>query len=322
METACSSALVANHAALSALERDECESALVTAVMLMLLPTVSWACAVASLTSALGRSLSFDKRADGYVRGEACGALVLAGDGAGDEAAGPGRPRPLSSCVKQSGRSASLTAPNGSAQQQLMRAGLQQAAIPLEEIACLEAAANGSPLGDPIEAGSIRATQAARPSGGRPLVVGTVKANLGHGETASGVTGLVRLAIGLGGGHAPPNAQLRVLNAHVASALQGGTSWALPSQLTHLSGGGGGGRGGGGGAPRAAAPSTRLGTAGSSRTSCSRWRAAGTSCRRPRRPRTPASAFPGARRWSRRPRPRRVRGQVRGRSRWRSRARR
>ena len=166
------------------------------------------------MTSARGRSHTFDVRADGYTRGEACGGVVMCGGGGEGEAL-----RLLGSAVRQDGRSASLTAPNGQAQQGLLIAALANAHMPLAALSLSEAHGTGTALGDPIEVSSLVA--AVLPSREAPLLVGGVKANIGHAEPAAGITGLVKLAIGLQQGEAVPNAQLRALNPHVEGTLSG-----------------------------------------------------------------------------------------------------
>ena len=111
-DTACSAALAASHAGLRALQLAECGVGLVVGVTLMLAPGVGTSFAVAGMTSARGRSHTFDERADGYARGEACGGVTLS--------YGDGLLGLLGSAIRQDGRSASLTAPNGSAQRTLL----------------------------------------------------------------------------------------------------------------------------------------------------------------------------------------------------------
>ena len=149
-DTACSAALVAGHAGLRALQLAECGVALVVGVTLVLAPAVGTGFAVAGMTSARGRSHTFDTRADGYARGEACGGVALRGGMNDGAALGL-----FGSAVRQDGRSASLTAPNGQAQQGLLVAALQDASTSVDTLALNEAHGTGTALGDPIEAGSL-----------------------------------------------------------------------------------------------------------------------------------------------------------------------
>jgi acyl transferase domain-containing protein len=198
-------------------------------VTLMLLPGVGMSFAVAGMTSARGRSHTFDARADGYARGEACGAVTLHPSV---------EDRVLEVCgsaVRQDGRSASLTAPNGQAQQGLLMAALADARTGASALSLNEAHGTGTPLGDPIEVGSLVGavlTQRDELAVG-PLAVGGVKANIGHAEPAAGMTGLLKLALGLERGDAAPNAQLRSVNPHVRTwrgSKGSDSTFVLPSE--------------------------------------------------------------------------------------------
>ena len=229
-DTACSAALTACHGGVRALQLNECVAGLVAGVNLMLAPAISLAFAIAGMTSASGRSHTFDASADGYARGEACGCVVLR-EGAVTRAA----VSLIGSVVRQDGRSASLTAPNGQAQQGLLSAALGDASILPDAVALGEAHGTGTKLGDPIEAGSLAGAVLSM-HGKAPLPVGGVKANIGHAEHAAGMTGLLKLSLGLQVGAVTRNAQLRSLNAHVALALRG-MAFALSVNQTALGGG-------------------------------------------------------------------------------------
>jgi acyl transferase domain-containing protein len=231
-DTACSAALVAGHAGLRALQLGECAVGVVVGVTLMLAPGVGASFAVAGMTSARGRSHTFDERADGYARGEACGGVALR-RGAEDGVV----LRLLGSAVRQDGRSASLTAPNGQAQQGLLVAALHDASTRVDALALNEAHGTGTALGDPIEASSlVGAVLSAREDA---LTVGGVKANIGHAEPAAGMTGLLKLVLGLRAGRAAPNGQLRSLNPYVCDTMRG-VAGALPTQLAAMTLGSGG----------------------------------------------------------------------------------
>ena len=229
-DTACSAALVAGHAGLRALQLSECATGLVVAASLILVPSAGTSYAVAGMTSPRGRSHTFDNRADGYARGEACSGIalrvVLGCIAKAAELLLAG------SAVRQDGLSASLTAPNGQAQQGLLVAALVDAVSSIDELALQEAHGTGTALGDPIEMGSLVAViVAARET---PLPLGGVKANIGHAEPAAGMTGLIKLTFGLWLGKAAPNAQLRVLNALLKStrrALEATLSTQSPGTI-------------------------------------------------------------------------------------------
>ena len=228
-DTACSSALVASHAALSALKLKECTVGLVSAVMLMLSPGAGMSFAIAGMTSARGRSHSFDARADGYARGEACSAVAL--QHVDDCYASV---KVHGSAVRQDGRSASLTAPNGQAQRGLLVASCSSAGVSRDWLSLVEAHGTGTELGDPIEAGSLVAAMLQGRRGSAPLAASSIKGNVGHAEAAAGITGMLKLVLGLRAGMAAPNAQLRVLNPHVHACLHGYADGVLPVQATRL----------------------------------------------------------------------------------------
>ena len=231
IETACSSALAASHSALTALRQAECRCALAAGVNLMLCPIVASRFAIAGMTSPLGRSHTFDDRAGGYARGEACSGIALRCD-EGWTMLGL-----LGSAVRQDGRSASLTAPNGQAQQGLLTAALNDASTMVDGLVLNEAHGTGTALGDPIEAGSlVAAVLSARKDA---LTVGGVKASIGHAEPAAGMTGLLKLASGLRACEAAPNAQLRALNPYVGGTLRG-AACVFPMQLAAATIGSGG----------------------------------------------------------------------------------
>ena len=229
-DTACSAALTACHGGRCALRLHECTRSLIAGVNLILSPRVGISFAVAGMTSASGRCHTYDACADGYARAEACGAFVLCGH-VGATANGSRGIGTHGSAVRQDGRSASLTAPNGLAQQELLHAALSDAAEIPAALGQIEAHGTGTALGDPIEVGSL-VTAAVIPGieARHLLTLGGIKACTGHAEPAAGLTGLLKLALGLSAVEAAPNAQLRVLNPHVRAALNG-TCCALPTHL-------------------------------------------------------------------------------------------
>ena len=227
IDTACSAALVASHEAAAAVCRHECGEALAFGVNMVLTPVTSSRFAMAGMTSPRGRSHTFDKSADGYGRSESCCGIVLGTDGHRLVTV-------RGSGIRQDGRSASLTAPSGQAQAGLIVAALSDAGTSATAMALVEAHGTGTALGDPIEAGSlVAAVLAERGTEASPIAVGGVKANIGHAEPAAGMTGLLKLSIGLQKAIAAPNAQLRVLNPMANETFQGMSS-ALAVQVGHL----------------------------------------------------------------------------------------
>ena len=210
--TACSSSLVAWHSARRWVQFDGCSGAIAAGMNLLLIPRVSLALGLAGMTSETGRCHTFDERANGYVRSEACAAAVIMQNAAGGEWLTCG------SSVRSDGRSASLTAPNGQAQQRLLVAALAEANTSSDALSLHEVHGTGTALGDTIEMGSLAAAVlAARKA---PLTVAGVKASIGHAEPVAGMTGLLKLALGLHCGESAPNVQLRALNSLVSSSLR------------------------------------------------------------------------------------------------------
>ncbi|MDC0525534.1 phosphopantetheine-binding protein [bacterium] len=222
-ETACSASLVAGHSAARALQLNECDTHLAAGINLMLHQSTSIRMANIGLLSVAGRCHTFDSRADGFCRGEGCSVAVFCisrANGAWQQVVLHG------SAVRQDGRSASLSAPNGRAQSGLLYSALQDASLEARTISLHEAHGTGTALGDPIEVGSLMSAVVARQQPGDVLVCYSCKANLGHGESAAGVSGLLRLAMGLGCNGALPNAQLRKINPLICSAM-----WNKPSVM-------------------------------------------------------------------------------------------
>ena len=211
------------------LQHAECTTALVGGVNMVFDAVTSAQCAVAGMTSLGGNCHTFDTRADGYVRADACGAVALR-----RLTRLPVAMALSGAAVRQDGRSASLTAPNGQAQRDLLRAALADAGMDPASLSRMEAHGTGTALGDPIEAGSLAgAVLSSRGEASPALPVGSVKANSGHAEPAAGISGLLVLACGLAQAQAAPNAQLRLLNPHVGAALRG-VVCALPTSLAPL----------------------------------------------------------------------------------------
>lgn len=212
VDTACSSSLVALHLAIASLQRDECDLALVGGVNVLLSPHIFAAFCEGRALAEDGRCKSFDARADGYVRSEGCGIVVLkrlsdalaANDNIAAVIHG--------SAVNQDGRSNGLTAPNGLAQQMVIRAALAEAQLSAEDIGYVEAHGTGTSLGDPIEIAALGAVFAERK---KPLWVGSVKSNIGHLEAAAGMAGLIKTILILENAQIPANLHFETPNPHI-----------------------------------------------------------------------------------------------------------
>lgn len=208
IDTACSSSHVALHWAVQSLREGEAEMALAAGVNLTLMPIGAVLTSRARMMSFEGRCKTFDAAADGYVRGEGCGVLVLKrlSDARrdGDRVLAVIR----GSALNQDGRSSGLTAPNGKAQEAVLRSALKNADLTPGDISYIEAHGTGTSLGDPIEVKAL-----AEVFGGRdrkqPLLLSSVKANIGHTEAAAGIAGVIKAISVLQHQQVPPHLHLR-----------------------------------------------------------------------------------------------------------------
>ena len=202
VDTACSSALVALHHACEAIRDGRIASAIVGGINLLLAPFPFLGFCRASMLSRLGRCFAFDERADGYVRGEGGGAVILKPL---EQALADGdriRAVILGTGVNSDGRTIGLSLPSEAAQAALIRAVYERAEVTPDDLAFFEMHGTGTPAGDPIEAAAVGH---ALGQGRRdPLPIGSVKTNIGHLEPASGMAGLIKAALALDRGIVPP----------------------------------------------------------------------------------------------------------------------
>lgn len=234
IDTACSSSLVTVHLACQSLRNRESNLALAGGVSLMLSPEVTLYLSKTRALSPDGRCKTFDKDANGYVRGEGCGIVVLKrfsdAISDGDNILGVIR----GSAVNQDGPSSGLTVPNGAAQMAVIRQALENAKVKPEQISYLEAHGTGTALGDPIEVRGINNVLCKDRSTDNPLMVGSVKTNIGHLEIAAGMASLLKVILSLKNQEIPPHLHFKELNpdlAAAATALKIPTS-SLPWQRT------------------------------------------------------------------------------------------
>ena len=215
VDTACSSSLVAIHQAAVSLQRRETDLALAGGVNAILSAGVTGAFATAGMLAADGRCKTFDAAADGYVRGEGCGVVVLKrledAEADGDRIWAVLR----GSAINQDGASAGLTVPNGPAQERVITEALAQAAVEPAEVDYLEAHGTGTRLGDPIELNAAAAAYGRGRKAEQPLLIGSVKTNFGHLEAAAGVAGLIKAVLSMSRGVIPPHLNFRDPNPHV-----------------------------------------------------------------------------------------------------------
>ncbi|WP_437611746.1 SDR family NAD(P)-dependent oxidoreductase [Sorangium sp. So ce834] len=215
LDTACSSSLVAVHLACESLRRGESTLALAGGVNLNIVPESTMQVSKFGGLSPDGRCFTFDARANGYVRGEGGGVVLL---------------KPLSraladgdpivcvirgSAVNNDGASSGLTAPNPSAQVDVLRAALRQAGVDPAAVDYVEAHGTGTLLGDPIEAAALGSVFGAARPAERPLLVGSVKTNIGHLEAASGIAGLIKVALCIKHRELPPSLHFETPNPYI-----------------------------------------------------------------------------------------------------------
>jgi acyl transferase domain-containing protein/acyl carrier protein len=202
VDTACSSSLLAVHLACQSLRTGESSLALACGVNLILTPEGHIYFCKLRATSPDGKCKTFDASANGYVRGEGCGVVVLKRlsdaqrDGDRIQAVIRG------TAVNHDGRSNGLTAPNGAAQEAVIRQALVSGGLKPEEVGYIEAHGTGTPLGDPIELQALAAVLGQRRE---PLLVGSVKTNIGHLEAGAGVASLIKVVLALRENTIPPH---------------------------------------------------------------------------------------------------------------------
>ncbi len=215
IDTACSSSLVALHLACQSLQNEECDLALVGGVNLLLSPALNIAFSKAKMMALDGRCKAFDVAANGYVRSEGCGVVVL---------------KPLSkaqadndnilaviqgSAINQDGKSNGLTAPSQLAQEGVIQKALAAAGVSAHQISYVEAHGSGTPLGDPIEFEALQAVYGQNRSADNPLILGSAKTNIGHTEAAAGIAGLIKVVLAMQHELIPPHLHFNSPNPNI-----------------------------------------------------------------------------------------------------------
>ncbi|MFY2861418.1 type I polyketide synthase, partial [Mycobacterium sp. THU-M104] len=197
VDTACSSSLVAIHQACQALRYGECDLALVGGANALLSAKTAMTFSHAHMLAPDGKCKTFDASADGYVRGEGCGVIVV--KRLADAVRDGDRIRAVirGSAINQDGASGGLTVPNGVAQQRVIAEALRRAGVAPGDVGYLEAHGTGTSLGDPIEVQAAGAAFGKGREAERPLLIGSVKTNIGHLEAAAGIAGVIKVILAL-----------------------------------------------------------------------------------------------------------------------------
>ncbi len=231
VDLACASSLAAVHQAAAALHRSEVDLALAGGVNATLSQGFTRFHNDIGMLSDSGHCNAFDANADGYIRGEGCGVVVLKrlsdAEADGDRIWGLIR----GSAVNQNGASAALTVPNGPAQKRVMEEARTQAGVTPSDVDYLEAHAVGSQLGDPIELNAVASVYGRERDRERPLLVGTVKSNIGHVEWAAGIAGFIKTVLSMEKGVIPASLHFKTPNPNVnwdqipVKVTSGRTDW-------------------------------------------------------------------------------------------------
>jgi acyl transferase domain-containing protein/NADPH:quinone reductase-like Zn-dependent oxidoreductase/acyl carrier protein len=214
IDTACSSSLVALHHACEAIRSERVGTAIVGGINLLLAPYPYLGFCSASMLSRRGRCFAFDERADGYVRGEGGGVVILRPleDALADGDAV--RVVILGTGVNSDGRTIGLSLPSEGAQASLLRSVYARAGVAPEQLTFFEMHGTGTPAGDPIEAAAVG--HSLGQSRYDPLPIGSVKTNIGHLEPASGMAGLLKASLALDRGIVPPTLHCEAPNPNIA----------------------------------------------------------------------------------------------------------
>ncbi|MGR9086847.1 MAG: aminotransferase class I/II-fold pyridoxal phosphate-dependent enzyme [Gammaproteobacteria bacterium] len=215
VDTACSGSLVSVHLACESLRRGECAMALAGGVNLMVKPDLNIAFTEAQMLSPRGRCSTFDDSADGYVRGEGCGLIVLQRLSDAIRDRNPVIALINGSAVFHDGRSNGLTAPNPKAQAAVIKRALGMSGLAAQDVDYVEAHGTGTPLGDPIEARVLAEIYGKGRASGPPCLIGSVKTNIGHLESAAGIAGLIKAALSVERGYVPRHLHFNTPNRNM-----------------------------------------------------------------------------------------------------------
>jgi polyketide synthase 12 len=208
VDTSCSSSLVAVHLAIQSLRSAECELAVVGGATVVCSPSIFVGLGQHRALAEDGRCKPFAAAADGFGVAEGAGVLVLATLSCARSLGYPVIALIRGSAVGQDGASDGLSAPSGAAQQKVIWRALANAGLGAGDVAVVEAHGTGTTVGDPIEARALQATYGSAHSAAWPLLVGSVKSNIGHSQQASGVAGMIKAILSIHHGVVPATLNL------------------------------------------------------------------------------------------------------------------
>ena len=215
VDGACASSLMTVHLSMQSLRSGECDMALAGGVHLVMTPNMTVYLSRSQALSPDGRCKTFDASANGYSRGEGCGIIVLKrlSDAlkSGDRVVALLR----GSALNHGGASQGFTVPNGIAQQMVVRGALEAAGVRPDQISYIEAHGTGTSLGDPIEVNALGQVFGRGRAKNNPLMLGSVKTNIGHLEAAAGIAGLMKVALALQHKEIPPHLHFKTANPHL-----------------------------------------------------------------------------------------------------------
>ncbi len=205
IDTACSASLAAIAQGCRSLRNNECDVAVAGGVNLILTPELNIAFSKARMMAADGKCKTFDAKADGYVRGEGCAVLILKRLSDAERDKDPIHALVRGVAVNQDGASSGLTVPSGPAQESVVREALADGRVDPDEVDYVEAHGTATSLGDPIEIHALGAVFGNNRPADNPLMVGSVKTNIGHLETVAGIAGVIKVALSLKHKQIPAN---------------------------------------------------------------------------------------------------------------------